>query len=114
MTDTIFHKILRKEIPAEIVYEDEQCIAIRDIHPVSPTHVLFIPKETIPSVREAGAEHERLLGHLLLAAADYAGKEGLSADGYRLVLNCGENGGQTVDQLHLHLLGGRAFGWPPG
>jgi len=114
MEDTIFHKIIRREIPAEIVHEDAQCIAIRDIHPVSPVHLLVIPKKTLPSLHDATAEDKELLGHLMLTARELAEKNGLAKDGYRIVLNSGENGGQTVFQLHVHVVGGRLFGWPPG
>lgn len=114
MSDTIFHKIIRKEIPAEILYEDEQCVAIRDIQPVSPTHLLIIPKKTVPTVDSLTAADEALMGHLVVVGSKLAKQAGLTDGGYRLVLNCGEDGGQTVFQLHLHLLGGRVFGWPPG
>lgn len=114
MSDTVFHKILRREIPAEIVHEDEYCIAIRDIQPVSPCHLLVIPKETIPSVNELEPGHRELVGHLVLVARALAAKEGVDANGYRLVFNCGSDGSQSVPQLHLHLVGGREFGWPPG
>lgn len=114
MSDTIFHKIIRREIPATIVYEDEHALAFRDISPVAPVHVLIIPKVTIPSLREADAQHKELLGHLLLVAGQIARSEGLDENGYRVVVNAGEDGGQTVFQLHLHLLGGRELEWPPG
>ncbi len=114
MTDTIFHKIINKEIPAKIVYEDELCLAMRDINPVSPTHVLIIPKKTIPTLKEVQANDKELLGHLLCVASEIAKKENISEDGYRVVINCGANACQSVFQLHLHLLGGRSFSWPPG
>lgn len=114
MSDTIFHKIIKKEIPANIVYEDEQCIAIRDLNPVATTHVLIIPKKTIPSLRDVKAQDKEILGHLVFVGSEIARKENISEDGYRLVVNCGNNGGQTVFQLHMHLLGGRVFSWPPG
>lgn len=114
MSDTIFHKIMRKEVPAEIVHEDEQCIAFRDVNPVSPTHVLVVPKEKIPTLNDALPEHAPILGHLMYVAAEVARKEGLNANGYRVVINCGADGAQTVFQLHLHIVGGRKFGWPPG
>ena len=113
-SETIFSKIIRKEIPATIVYENENVLAFRDIQPVAPTHILVIPKTPIPSLADATSEHASLLGELLLAAAEIARKEGLEADGYRVVTNIGKNGGQTVFHLHLHLLGGRACEWPPG
>ena len=112
--DTIFHKIMRKEIPAAIVYEDEQALAIRDINPVSSTHVLIIPKTTIPSLREATAKDEQMLGHLLTVAGEIARQEGIAENGYRVVINSGKDAEQTVPQLHVHLLGGRQFKWPPG
>ncbi|MFN8389277.1 MAG: histidine triad nucleotide-binding protein [Bdellovibrionota bacterium] len=114
MSDTIFHKIIRKEIPAEMLHEDEHCIAIRDIHPVGPVHILVIPKKTLPGLSDAQSDDKELLGHLLLTATKLAQSEGLTAAGYRVVVNSGEDGGQTVGQLHIHLVGGRAFGWPPG
>jgi histidine triad (HIT) family protein len=110
---TIFQKIIDRQIPADIVYEDEQCLAFRDIHPQAPTHILIIPKKTIPSLAQASADDQALLGHLLLVARDLAGAMNL-VDGYRTVMNCGRDGGQTVDHLHIHLLGGRPLGWPPG
>lgn len=113
-TDTIFHKIMRKEIPCEIVHEDEHSIAIKDIAPAAPSHFLVIPKKDIPSLREASKEDSQLMGHLLLVAADLARKEGFADDGYRVVINAGERAGQTVFQLHIHLLSGRDFTWPPG
>jgi histidine triad (HIT) family protein len=114
MTDTIFHKIIRKEIPANLLYEDEQAIAIRDINPVAPVHILLIPKKTIPDANSISFADASAVGHLFTVAARLAEQEGIAADGYRLVINCGENGQQTVQQLHLHLIGGREFSWPPG
>ncbi|WP_153556132.1 histidine triad nucleotide-binding protein [Roseimaritima sediminicola] len=113
MSETIFSKIIRREVPAEIVYEDDQCLAFRDIDPQAPTHVLIIPKEPIRSLSELEEEHQALAGHLLLTAAKVAADLGLDS-GYRLVTNCGKEGGQAVDHLHFHLLGGRAMQWPPG
>jgi len=110
---TIFQKIIDRQIPADIVYEDESCLAFRDIHPQAPTHVLIIPRKPIPSLAHATDEDQALLGHLLLVARDLAAKLGLP-NGYRTILNSGPDGGQTVDHLHVHLLGGRALGWPPG
>lgn len=112
--ETIFHKIIRKEIPAQIVFEDDEVLGFRDTNPISETHVLVIPKKTIPSLREAGSEDALLLGRMLLAVQKIAEQEGLTQNGYRVVINCGVQGGQTVYQLHMHLIGGRAFGWPPG
>jgi histidine triad (HIT) family protein len=114
MSQTIFHKIIKREIPSEIVFEDEQCIAIKDISPAAPTHLLIIPKETICSLMEATSQHEQLLGHLLVVASKLAREQGIEEGGYRLVINNGVNANQTVFQLHMHLLGGRAFRWPPG
>lgn len=112
--DTIFGKIIRKEIPAQIVYETERVLAFRDINPVAPTHILVIPKKPIPSVAAATAEDKELLGELLLEAAEVARREGLEEGGYRVVSNIGHNGGQTVFHLHLHIIGGRHCQWPPG
>lgn len=110
---TIFKRIIDKEIPAEIVYEDDLCLAFRDVAPKAPTHVLVIPKKEIPSIDGLTDEDKNLAGHLLLIAKQVAGELGL-ADGYRVVINCGADGGQTVDHLHLHIMGGRGMGWPPG
>ncbi|MGC9505266.1 histidine triad nucleotide-binding protein [Baaleninema sp.] len=113
MTDTIFGKIVRKEIPADIVYEDELCLAFRDISPQAPTHVLVIPKKSLTSIADAQEEDRELLGHLLLTANQIAQQEGLS-QGYRIVVNTGAQAGQTVFHLHVHVLGGRPMEWPPG
>lgn len=113
MSDTIFMKIIRREIPAQIVHEDEHCLAFRDVNPQAPTHVLVIPKEPLPMLSDAGPEHEVLLGRLLLAAKTAAAKLELN-NGYRLVINNGAAAGQTVFHLHVHLLAGRHFTWPPG
>ena len=110
---TIFKRIIDREIPADIVYEDEQCLAFRDIKPQAPTHVLVIPKREIPSLVELGDEDLPLLAHLGRVIRDLAQQLGLD-DGYRVVLNCGRQGGQEVPHLHFHLLGGRAMTWPPG
>lgn len=107
---TIFGKIIRREIPADIVFEDEQVIAFRDIAPSAPVHVLFVPKTPIASLDEAHGGHAPLLGRLMLAAAAYARAEGFAEDGYRVVMNCGRDGGQTVFQIHLHLLAGAPLG----
>jgi histidine triad (HIT) family protein len=109
----LFCKIIAGSIPAKRVYEDELSLAFADIHPQAPVHLLVIPKEHIPSQAEAVAGHTPLLGHLMAVAADLARSHGL-AKGYRVVVNTGAEGGQTVDHLHLHLLGGRHMGWPPG
>jgi histidine triad (HIT) family protein len=112
-SDTIFGKIVRREIPADIVYEDDLCLAFRDVNPQAPVHILIIPKQNIPQLSAATYEDQELLGSLLFVARLIAERIGLS-EGYRLVINNGKDGGQTVDHLHLHLLGGRALGWPPG
>ena len=110
---TIFQKIIDRQIPADIVYEDDQSLAFRDIHPQAPTHVLVIPKRRISSLAVATDEDAALLGHLLLVARKLADQFGLT-NGYRTVINSGPDGGQSVDHLHVHLLGGRALTWPPG
>lgn len=111
---TIFKKIIDKEIPAKIVFEDNVCLAFHDIAPQAPVHVLIIPKKEIRSLVESTAEDSPLLGHLLHCAAKIAKQLGLDEDGYRTVINTGRNGGQTVWHLHVHLLGGRPLSWPPG
>jgi histidine triad (HIT) family protein len=111
--DTLFGKIIRREIPVDIVYEDDLALAFRDIHPQAPVHILVIPKKPIPKLADAKPEDRELLGHLLLTVQHIAVQEGLT-QGYRTVINTGEDGGQTVYHLHLHLLGGRALAWPPG
>ena len=110
MSDTIFHKIIRREIPATIVFEDEHVIAFRDIAPQAPVHVLFVPKETIPTLNDVQPEQAVIIGRLAVAAADYAKREGFADDGYRIVMNCNAHGGQTVFQIHLHLLAGAPLG----
>ena len=110
---TLFTKIINREIPADIVYEDEQCLAFRDIDPKAPTHILIIPKKEISKISEVSAEDQQLLGHMLLKAGDIARSEGVS-DNFRLVVNNGEKAGQTVFHLHIHLMAGRTFDWPPG
>lgn len=115
MSDTIFTKIIRKEIPADIVYETENILAFRDINPQAPVHILIIPKIEIPTIREInGSEHAALLGQMYDAANKIAQDEEISQDGFRLVFNCGNNGGQEVYHIHMHLLGGRKMKWPPG
>jgi histidine triad (HIT) family protein len=113
MSDTIFGKIIRKEIPADLVYEDDLVLAFRDIHPQAPTHILVIPKKPISRLSEATSEDHALMGHLLLTVKRVAEQVGLR-NGYRVVMNNGSDGGQTVDHLHLHILGGRPMKWPPG
>ncbi|MBX2818207.1 MAG: histidine triad nucleotide-binding protein [Rhodothermaceae bacterium] len=110
---TLFQKIADKEIPADIVYEDDQCIAFRDINPQASTHILIVPRKPIPTLNDLTPEDKTTVGHLFLVAKDIAAQEGLS-NGYRTVFNCGEDGGQTVYHIHLHLLGGRPLAWPPG
>jgi histidine triad (HIT) family protein len=110
---TLFSRIIKREIPADIVYEDELCLAFRDINPKAPTHVLLIPKKEIPRLADAKEEDQALLGHLLLAAGRIASQLGID-DAFRLVVNNGEGCGQSVFHLHLHILAGRAFRWPPG
>lgn len=111
---TIFAKIIAKEIPAEIVYEDDRCLAFRDIAAQAPTHVLVIPKKPIVSIETLEDGDAELMGHLWKTIRDVARQEGLAESGYRVVVNCGGDGGQSVDHLHFHLLGGRAMTWPPG
>jgi Diadenosine tetraphosphate (Ap4A) hydrolase and other HIT family hydrolases len=110
---TLFTKIINREVPAQIVYEDELCLAFRDINPQAPTHVLIVPKKEIPRLTDANAEDQALLGHLLLAANRIAREFGVE-EAFRLVVNNGEDAGQSVFHIHLHLLAGRPFRWPPG
>jgi len=109
----LFCKIVEGSIPSAPVYQDDQAYAFADINPKAPVHVLIIPREHISSVAAASEDHRALMGHLLWVAADIARQKGL-ANGYRIVVNTGEDGGQTVDHLHLHLMGGRGMTWPPG
>ncbi len=111
---TIFKKIIDKEIPADIVYEDDLCLAFRDIDPKAPVHILIIPKKEIPSMAEVSQDDQGLLGHLLVIASKVAKELGISDSGYRLVTNTNNEGGQEVHHLHIHLLGGRQMTWPPG
>jgi histidine triad (HIT) family protein len=113
MGKTLFEKIIAREIPAAIVYEDDLVLAIRDINPQAPTHILIFPKKVIPRISEAQADDRELLGHILLKAAEVAKKLDLKS-GYRLVINNGADGGETVPHLHIHILGGRHMAWPPG
>ncbi len=110
MSDTIFHKIIRREIPADIVFEDEHVIAFRDIAPQAPVHVLFVPKTEIATLNDVQPSQADIIGRLTVAAADFAKAQGFAADGYRVVINCNGHGGQTVFQLHLHLLAGAPLG----
>jgi histidine triad (HIT) family protein len=111
---TLFEKIADKEIPAEIFFQDEHCFAIKDIRPQAPNHLLVIPRKVIPKLSDATTEDQALLGHLLLVCSEIAKKVGSSEEGFRVVINNGEFGGQTVPHLHLHILGGRPLSWPPG
>ena len=111
---TVFRKIIDREIPADIVYEDEYCLALRDINPQAPMHILLIPKQEISSLAGITGDDHSLMGHLLLKAAEVARSQGLEENGYRVVINVGSDGGQEVYHLHLHVLGGRAMTWPPG
>ena len=114
MSKTLFEKIIAREIPAEIVYEDDRVLAFRDIKPQAPVHVLLVPRKPIPRIAESSPEDQSVLGHLLLKAAEIAAKLGLKESGYRLVINSGPDGGESVPHLHCHILGGRRMGWPPG
>ncbi|MDE0154109.1 MAG: histidine triad nucleotide-binding protein [Gammaproteobacteria bacterium] len=113
MTETIFAKIIRREIPADIVYEDDRCLAFRDVNPQAPVHILVIPKQPIARLMDAVDDDESLLGHLLLTANKVAADEGIG-DAFRVAINNGAGVGQSVFHLHLHVLGGRSFTWPPG
>ncbi len=110
----LFCRIVAEEIPADLVYSDEQVIAFRDINPQAPTHILLIPREHIPTVNDITDEQSPLVGHMVVVAKKIAKKLGFDDQGYRLVFNCNEHGGQEVYHLHLHLLGGRPMQWPPG
>jgi len=112
--NTIFAQIIRKEVPAEIVYETQDIIAFKDVYPKAPTHILVVPKKPIPCVADAEELDCELLGQLLLTAAKIAKQEGVDKTGYRLVINTGKDGGQSVSHLHIHILGGREMEWPPG
>ncbi|XP_078266011.1 putative HIT-like protein Synpcc7942_1390 [Rhinoraja longicauda] len=110
---TLFSKIIDKSVPADIIYEDDQCLSFRDVNPQGPVHFLVIPKVPIPRISAATDDDEELLGHLLIVAKNLAKKEKLT-DGYRMVINDGKNGAQSVYHLHIHVIGGRQMGWPPG
>ncbi|QSX75342.1 histidine triad nucleotide-binding protein [Lysobacter arenosi] len=110
MSETIFHKIIKHEIPADIVFEDEHLIAFRDIAPQAPVHVLFVPKTDVATLNDLQPDQSAIVGRLAVAAADYAKREGFAEDGYRIVMNCNGHGGQTVFQIHLHLLAGAPLG----
>ena len=114
MSDDLFLKIITREIPADIIYENDDVLAFRDINPQAPLHVLIIPKQQVRTINEMCEHHSELFGKLFLAARDIAKEQGVSEEGYRVVMNCNEAAGQTVFHVHLHLLGGRQFTWPPG
>jgi histidine triad (HIT) family protein len=114
MSKTLFEKIIDREIPADIVYEDDLVLAFRDISPKAPVHVLIVPKRPIPRVADARPEDHQVLGHLLLKAAQLAAELGVKETGYRLVINSGPHAGESVPHLHCHILGGRPLAWPPG
>ncbi|MBD3815585.1 MAG: histidine triad nucleotide-binding protein [Halothiobacillus sp.] len=114
MSETVFSKIIRREIPADIVFENDRVLAFRDINPQAPVHILIIPKKPIPTLNDIQAEDAPLLGELFVVAAQLAAEEGIAEAGYRTVFNCRDHGGQEVYHLHLHLLGGRQMTWPPG
>ena len=111
---TLFEKIIAREIPADIVYEDDLCLCFRDISPQAPTHLLLIPKKPVVRIAEAASEDKELLGHMLLKVGDIARQEGYAEDGFRVIINNGPHGGEAVPHLHLHLLAGRQLQWPPG
>lgn len=111
---TLFEKIITREIPAGIVYEDEDVIAFRDIDPKAPTHIVIATKRPIPTLNDLAETDEELMGKMILAAKKIAASENIGSDGYRIVFNCNKNGGQSVYHIHCHLLGGRAMSWPPG
>ena len=111
---TIFSKIINRELPADIVYEDEHCLAFKDINPQAPTHILLIPRRHIASLNDLGPDDDALVGEMTRRAAAIAKEEGLAERGYRVVFNCNADAGQTVFHIHMHLVGGRRLGWPPG
>ncbi len=113
-TDTIFSRIVRGEAPARIVYQDDEVTAFQDVSPVAPIHILIVPNKTMRTLNDAGPDDQALLGKLLLTAQRIAGEMGIAEQGYRIVINCNAQGGQSVYHLHLHLLGGRRLTWPPG
>jgi len=114
MSANIFEKIIAREIPADIVYEDDLVVAFRDVNPMAPVHLLIVPRKNIPRLADAAPEDHQVLGHLLLKAAEVAEKAGLKKSGYRLVINNGPHAGESVPHLHCHILGGRHLAWPPG
>jgi len=112
--NTIFGKILRDEIPSVRVWEDDRCIAFRDVNPAAPTHILVIPRKTIPTLNHIEESDKELIGHMVWVVGQIAQQEKIAEDGYRMVVNCNARGGQTVYHLHMHILGGRGLSWPPG
>ncbi len=114
MSESIFSKIIKREFPAEIVYEDDELIAINDINPQAPVHILIIPKREISTLNELDESDAILMGKIIIVAKKIAANKDIAEDGYRLLVNCNKNAGQTVFHIHFHLLGGRIFGWPPG
>jgi histidine triad (HIT) family protein len=114
MSKTLFEKIIAREIPAQIVYEDDKVIAFRDVKPQAPVHVLIIPKKPIPRIAEASPEDHQVLGHLLIKAGEVAKQLGLGTSGFRLIFNNGPDAGEAVPHLHCHIIGGRPMSWPPG
>ena len=114
MADTLFDKIIRRELPADIIYEDDEILGFRDIAPQAPVHVLFVPKKGYATLNDVPADDALVVGRLAMAAAAYAKSEGFADSGYRLLMNVNRDGGQTVFHIHLHVLGGRELTWPPG
>lgn len=114
MSDCLFCKLINGDIPTDIVYQDDDIFAFRDVNPQAPTHILVIPKQHIATINDADESHQAVLGKLVLTAKKIAQQQSLADDGYRLVINCNQDGGQTVFHIHLHLLGGRLLSWPPG
>ena len=114
MSDTLFSKIINREIPADILYEDDDVLAFSDVSPQAPVHFLVIPKLPIATINDIQTNQAELIGKMVLTAQQLAKQKGIAEEGYRLVMNCNENGGQTVFHIHLHVLGGRVFSWPPG
>lgn len=112
--ETLFSKIIRREIPAKIIYENDRICAFEDIQPQAPIHILIVPKEPIPTINDLNPVHATLIGELFLTARDLAHQYQVSESGYRVVMNCNQDAGQTIFHLHLHFLAGRAFQWPPG
>jgi histidine triad (HIT) family protein len=114
MSETIFSKIINREIPADILFEDDEVLAFSDVSPQAPVHFLVIPKQPIATINDIQPEQAHLVGKMVLTAQKLAKEKGISEKGYRLVMNCNEDGGQTVSHIHMHVLGGRSLSWPPG